>query len=150
MSVITKKLIEDKKIALRNKDKNINAIITLLLARILSANKESKELLTEAEEIAQIASELKQTRESLNEYKKAGREDLVNSTESQIKFIETYLPKQLNEEEILIEVQKVVTELGIIDLDKKAMGLIMKTINPKLKGKADGKLISKVVQEFIK
>lgn len=150
MSVITKKLIEDKKIALRNKDKNINAIITLLLARILSANKESKELLTEAEEIAQIASELKQTRESLNEYKKAGREDLVNSTESQIKFIETYLPKQLNEEEILIEVQKVVTELGIIDLDKKAMGLIMKTINPKLKGKADGKLISKVVREFIK
>ena len=151
MSTIKTKLIEDKKIALKNKDKNINAIITLLLSRLSKELKESlKESLTNEDEIAQLASELKQTKESLNEYRKAGRMDLVNSTECQIAFIESYLPKQLTEEEILVEVEKVIAELGIIDLDKKAMGIIMKTINPRLKGKADGKTISKVVQGLLK
>lgn len=149
MSAITNKLLIDKKTALKEKNEAINAVITLLLARLSKANKESKSILTEDEEIIQISSELKQTRESLSEYMKAGREDLINRTKIQIDFIETFLPKQLSKEEITEEVKKTIFELGIENPSKKDMGLIMKAVNSKLKARADGKLISEIVRGFI-
>jgi uncharacterized protein YqeY len=94
-----------------------------------------------------IVKQAKQRRDSMSEFEKAGRADLVEKEANELKILETYLPAQLSEEEIRARAQAVINELGVTDA--AGMGQVMKRLTAELKGQADGKVISQVVRQLL-
>jgi len=107
-----------------------------------------KEKLTEAEEIAILTSAVKQLRDSLEQAEKAGRDEMVTAAQAEIDLAMTYLPEQMGEDEIEKMVREVIEETEAEG--PSAMGLVMKGLMPKVKGKADGKLVKDIVQRLLK
>ena len=94
-----------------------------------------------------LGKQAKQRRDSITEFEKAGRTDLIEQEQAELAVIETYLPAQLSEEEIRTRVQAVIAEQGVTDV--KGMGLVMKHVMADLKGQADGKVVNKIVRELL-
>lgn len=93
-----------------------------------------------------LRKEVKQRKETLAEIKDSGREDLVEATQAEIDILQKYLPAELSAE----AVKKVVVEIiNAMNPEDRKMGLVMKSVMAKLRGKADGKLISTVVREIL-
>lgn len=92
-----------------------------------------------------LAKEMKSRHDSLAEFKKGGREDLVLQTQAEMDVLGNYLPKQLEEEEI----RKIVAEAILACGDDVNMGNVMRHVMPSTKGKADGKLVSDIVKEML-
>lgn len=92
-----------------------------------------------------LAKEMKSRHDSLAEFKKGGREDLVLQTQAEMDVLANYLPKQLEEEEI----RKIVAEAILACGDDVNMGNVMRHVMPSTKGKADGKLVSDIVKEML-
>ena len=136
----------EKMAALKNKDTVKNSVITMLLSAMTYLKKEVGRELTEEECLGVIQKELKQVRESLEMSK--GREDAAAELQKQIAILESYLPKQMGEEEIKAAVEAVIAKLGV-EPTMKNKGAIMKNVMAELKGKADGKLIGHVVDELL-
>lgn len=136
----------EKMAALKSKDTVKNNVITMLLSGMTYLKKEVGRELTEEECLSVIQKELKQVRESLELSK--GREDAAAELTAQIAILEGYLPKQMDEAEIKASVRRILAELGL-EATVKNKGLIMKNVMAQLKGKADGKLIGKVVNELL-
>jgi uncharacterized protein len=107
-----------------------------------------KEKLTEVEEIAVLTSAVKQLRDSLEQAEKAGRDEMVTAAQTEIDLAMTYLPEQMGEDEIEKYVREVIEEVGAED--PSSMGLVMKGLMPKVKGKADGKIVKDIVQRLLK
>ncbi|NQV88486.1 MAG: GatB/YqeY domain-containing protein, partial [Parcubacteria group bacterium] len=91
---------------------------------------------------------VKQRKDSIEQFKKGGREDLVKSEESELIILQTYLPQMMSVDEIKKVVETKKTELGITD--KSKVGLLMSAIMKELKGKADGGDVKKIVEELFK
>ncbi|MCY8317468.1 GatB/YqeY domain-containing protein, partial [Bacillus vallismortis] len=98
---------------------------------------------TEDEELTVLSRELKQRKDSLQEFSNANRLDLVDKVQKELDILEVYLPEQLSEEELLTIVNETIAEVGASS--KADMGKVMGAIMPKVKGKADGSLINKLV-----
>ena len=137
------KLNDDLKLAMKNKD-------TLRLNTIRLVKKYMQELETSVGhngeatdgEIMKIISKLvKQGRDSAEQYKNAGRADLYDEEIAQVSVLENYLPKQMTDEEIAVEIDKVMEESGSTN-----MGVLMKELNVRLAGRADGKTISRILK----
>lgn len=137
------RLNDDLKSAMKNKD-------TLRLNTIRFVKKYIQELETSAghngdatdDEVLKIISKLvKQGKDAAEQYKSAGRMDLYDVEMSQIVVLETYLPKQMSDDEISIEIDKVMMETGSTN-----MGVLMKELNIRLTGRADGKTISRILK----
>lgn len=94
-----------------------------------------------------IRRQVKQRRDSISEFAKGGRTDLIAQEEAEIAILEQYLPAQLDEAEIRARAQAIITELGA--KDPKAMGPVMKRLTADLQGQADGALVSRVVRELL-
>jgi uncharacterized protein YqeY len=94
-----------------------------------------------------IVKQAKQRRDSIAEFEKAGRADLVEKEANELKILETYLPAQLSEEEIRLRAQKVIDELGVTNAS--GTGQVMKQLMADLKGQADGKVVSQVVRQLL-
>jgi uncharacterized protein YqeY len=94
-----------------------------------------------------LSREIKQRKDSLQEFSKAGRDDLVTDLSAEIEIISQYLPVQLTEEEIKAIVTQTIQELGASS--KAEMGKVMGALLPKTKGRADGKLVNQYVQQFL-
>ncbi len=144
---LKQRLINDFKDAMKNKDVITKQTVTMVRAGILLYEKNNKVELDDAGVIDVIASELKKRRDSLAEFQKAKREDLVSQTEEEIKVLMKYLPAQLNDEEIekhVIEAIKTANAQSVKD-----MGKVMAIIMPKLKGKADGGKINQLVKKHL-
>ncbi len=103
--------------------------------------------LTDEETLAVIQKQAKQRRDSIAEYKKAGRDDLVAAEQAELTVIESYLPRQMTREEIEVVVREAADELGVSDMS--GMGPLMKHLMAELKGKADGRLVNEVVREVL-
>ncbi|WP_010097051.1 GatB/YqeY domain-containing protein [Ornithinibacillus scapharcae] len=147
MSLLTR-LNDDMKQAMKNKDKERLSVIRMLKASIQNESiKLGKSDLLEDEDLTILSRELKQRKDSLQEFKSAGREDLVEKLEMEIKIIQEYMPAQLSDEELAAIVQETIRETGASS--KKDMGKVMSAVMPKVKGKADGAAINKLVQEFL-
>ena len=95
--------------------------------------------------ISVISHQIKTRRESIVEFEKGGRDDLINKTNEEIKLLETYLPKQLDENEINAILDEAFDKVK--PTSNKDMGLIMREITPKLKGKADMSKVSSLIKE---
>lgn len=94
-----------------------------------------------------LAKEVKQRKEAMLEFEKGNRQDLVDQNKSEIEILLGYLPQQLSEEEILQIVKETATEVGANNM--KDMGKLMSAVRPKVVGKADGKLVSQIVKEYL-
>ncbi len=140
-------LVEDMKLAMKNKDKLKLSVIRMVRSALQNETLKNDGPLTEEAEITVLSRELKQRKDSLQEFEKAERDDLVQGLLSEIKVLEQYLPKQLTEVELEKVVQETITEVGATS--KKDFGKVMGAIMPKVKGKADGNLVNKLVQQHL-
>ena len=136
-------VFEQLKAAMKNKDVLAKGVLTLVKSALDAAEKEKGSALTEAEEIAVINREVKQTNQALEGAQAAGREDLIEKENAKLTLLKSFLPKQLSEEEIAAAL----TEAGVVN--GMNMGDAMKIAKPLLNGKAEGAVISKVVKSLI-
>lgn len=143
---LKKQLLTDLKAAMKAKDKVRKSTITLIRAAILQEEKDKQiDDLEDSDIEAIISKQYKQRKDSLKEFEKAGRDDLIEQTKTEMAIIEDYLPKQLSPDEIGTIVEDTIQEIGAESM--KDMGKVMKAIMPKVKGKADGKVVNQIVRE---
>ena len=146
---LKEQLTEDMKTAMKAKEegKQRLSVIRLVRGAIKQVEIDGKKELDDEGVIAIISKEVKQRRDSIEEFKKGGREDLVEQNEAEIAILMEYLPKQLSEDEVRELVKAAVAESGATTA--KEMGKVMKVLMPKVKGKADGKLVNNLVKELL-
>ncbi len=140
-------ILEDLKTAMKNQDKERLSVIRMVKGSIQMAELNKKHELSDEEVIDVITKEIKSRKDSISEFEKGDREDLIEKTQSEIDILKEYLPKQLTETEINQIIDKVFDEVK--PESSKDMGKIMKVLTPQVKGKADMGLISKIVKEKI-
>ena len=104
--------------------------------------------MTEEEEVQVILKEIKQTKESL-EMTPSDRTDMIEECKRRLAVLETFAPKMMDADEIKAVVESVLSELGITAPTAKDKGRIMKELMPKVKGKADGKLVNEIVGSYM-
>lgn len=142
------RLQEDWKNAMKSRNSFKAKTISMAKAAILLAEKSDGSQLDDESIITILSREVKQRRDAIIEYEKGNRQDLIDDTRQEIEILLEYLPQQLTEEEIRKIVEEAVNEVGATS--SKDMGKVMAVIMPKVKGRADGKLVNQIVREFIK
>lgn len=147
MSLIKDRLQEDWKAALKTKDKFTANVISTAKSAILLVEKTDNRKLEDEEVITILAKEVKQRRESMVEFEKGNRQDLVEQCKTEIEILLKYLPQQLGEEEIKQIVKESAEEVGANSI--KDMGKVMSVVRPKIVGRADGKLVSQIIKEYL-
>jgi uncharacterized protein YqeY len=130
--------------AMKAKDKDRKDTLSMLLAALKNKAIDKRADLTEEEETQVVLKEIKQTKESL-ELTPADRTDLIEDYKKRLAVLEEFAPKMMDAEEIKAIVQGVLADLGIDAPTAKDKGRIMKELMPKVKGKADGKLVNEIV-----
>lgn len=146
---LEKQIIDDMKVAMRNKDKVTLEAVRAIKSAILLAKTESgaKEELTLADEIKLLSKLKKQRADSAAIYREQNRADLAEPEEAQMAVIEKYLPAQLTEAEITEKVQAIIAQTGAQGM--KDMGKVMGMANKAMAGQADGKTISSLVKSLL-
>ncbi|MBT2677445.1 GatB/YqeY domain-containing protein [Bacillus sp. ISL-35] len=145
---LLERLNNDMKQAMKNKEKDRLTTIRMVKASLQNeAIKFGKQELSEEEELTVLSREVKQRKDSLQEFEKAGRQDLVEKIQTELKHVEVYMPQQLSEEEVTEIVKEAIAETGAAS--KADMGRVMAVLMPKVKGKADGSLVNKLVQQHL-
>lgn len=142
---LIERLNQDMKTAMKNKEKTTLSVIRMVRSSIKNKEIELKQPLTEEEALDVVTKELKQQRDSLQEFEQAGREDLAQKARDEIAVLEKYMPEQLTEAELKKIVQEAIASTGAVS--KADMGKVMKAVMPQVKGRADGKWVNRLVQE---
>ena len=140
-------LNNDIKTAMKAKDKETLSVLRMIKTAVQAAEIDKKEELNAEEELTILAREAKQRRESLTEFVKAGRDELVAKTEAEIDIVERYLPKQLSVEEVKEVIATVAEKIGATT--QKEFGKLMGAVMQELKGKADGNVIKEQVKAHL-
>jgi len=140
-------ILHDMKIALKNKDKLKLSTLRMIRAAIKNKEISKKEKLTEDEVLSIISNYLKKLEESLEIYSRAQRTEMVEKVKLEIKIIKNYLPQPLSEEEIVKIIEEVI-EANAFKAEKD-IGRLMKEVMPRLKSRADGRLINKKARELL-
>lgn len=134
--------------AMKAKDKETKETLSVLLGALKNKAIDKRADLTEEEEIQVILKEIKQTKETL-EMSPADRTDIINECKNRIAILEQYAPKMMDEAEIKAVITATLAEVGIEAPTAKDKGKIMKVLMPKVKGKADGKLVNEIFTTFL-
>ncbi|WP_027338652.1 GatB/YqeY domain-containing protein [Halonatronum saccharophilum] len=142
---LQERLLEDMKTAMKAKEKEKLSVIRMARAAIKDKEINERKDLTDQEVIEVIAKLVKQSRDSIVEYEKAGQEEKVEDLHREIEVLSEYLPEQLSEEELIAIVEETIEQVGAESMGD--MGQVMGSIMPKVKGKADGNVINKLVKE---
>lgn len=143
---LSEKLTEDMKQAMKDKDRKKLSVIRMVRASLQNeAIKLGVDTLSEEDELTILSRELKQRNESAKEFEKANRMDLVDNLNSEIEILEVYLPKQLSESELNTLIDDTMKEVNVTS--KRDFGKLMGALMPKVKGKADGSKVQKLVQD---
>ena len=142
-SALYDKLMEDMKASMKAHDmKAVNAIRGVIAkAKDITVNA-GKEMTDDAV-LSVVSKGVKQREESIAQFTAAGRSELAEAEKAELEFLRKYLPAQLSEEEVSAVVKAVIAELGATS--KKDMGRVMKEVMARVKGQADGKLVSRLV-----
>jgi len=144
---LNERLNEDMKQAMKSQDKFRLSVIRMIRSAIKNVEIDQRKTLDDSEVLDILSREIKQRRDSLLEFEKAGRDDLAVTVKEEIDVIAVYLPQQLTEEEVKEIVQQTISEVGASS--KADMGKVMSALMPKVKGRADGKLVNQVVQQSL-
>ena len=134
--------------AMKAKDKDTKETLSALLAALKNKAIDKRADLTEEEEIQVIMKEIKQTKETL-EMTPADRTDIIDECKKRLAVLEQYAPKLMDEAEIKEVIKATLAEVGIEAPTPKDKGKIMKVLMPKVKGKADGKLVNEIMMTFM-
>lgn len=146
---LKEQLTEDMKTAMKAKaaGKQRLGVIRLVRSAVRQLEIDGKTELDDAGVLAVLSKEVKQRRDSITEFKKGGREDLVQQNEEEIAILMEYLPQQLSEDEVRSLVKEAVAASGASTA--RDMGKVMKVLMPKVKGRADGKLVNDLVRGML-
>ena len=145
--MLKEKLMEDLKEAMKSKNEIKKNTVQMVRAAILQIEKD-KGIQVEDDRILEIiAKEVKTKRDAIKDFEKAERQDLIKQTNQEIEVLQQYLPKQLSREEIKVELEKIISEIGATTM--KDMGTIMKEAKAKMGASADGKTINEVAKEIM-
>lgn len=144
---INAKLNEEMVAAAKSQNK-----IRLSAVRMIKSTLHNKEIslmrpLNEAEVLQVLSSMIKQRKDSIEQFAKGGRTDLVEKEEAELKVIQEFMPAQMSEEEVDAIIKKTIEEAGAVSI--KDMGKVMKLVMPKLTGVADGKIVGEKVKAFL-
>ena len=142
--MLKEKLLEDMKISMRDKNVTRKNVIQMVRAAILQVEKDKQIELNDEQIIEIIAKESKKRKDSLPDYEKSGREDLISQINEEIEILSEYLPKPLSNEEIEKIVEEIIAEVGATSM--KDMGIVMKEAKAKIGPSADGKTINEIVK----
>ena len=142
---LSERINNDLKEAMKRKDSFRLSVIRMVKGAMQLAKPNPREELTDDDVITVISKQIKMRNDSIKEFEAAGRSDLVEQNKKEIEILNTYMPKQLSEEELTEIIDKVFEEVK--PTSQKDMGLIMKNISPLVKGKADMSLVNKLVKE---
>lgn len=134
--------------AMKNKDKERKDSLSMLLSALKNKAIDKRKDLTEAEEFEVVNKEIKQTKETM-ETSPADRADIIEQCKSRLAVYQEFAPAQMSEDEIKAVVQEVLSGLGIENPTGKDKGKVMKELMPKVKGRADGGLVNKIVGELL-
>lgn len=147
---IKDQLTEDMKQAMKDREngKLRLSVIRMVRSNIKNVEINDKKELTDDEVLAVLMKEVKMRQDSLEEFQKAGRSELVAQAEEEIKILKKYLPEALSDEELKGIVAEVVAEVGATTM--KDMGKVMPAVMARTKGRADGKRINAMVRELLK
>lgn len=139
------RIVEDIKVAMKAQDKETLAVVRMLKADIQMAELNKKDELTDDEIISIVSKQIKMRKDSIKEFEKGNRNDLIEQANSEIKILEKYLPEQLSEEEVIKIIEDVFNKVN--PASNSDMGKIMGLLNPLVKGKSDMGFVSKIVKE---
>lgn len=146
---VSVKLKDDMKQAMRDREagKFRLSVIRMVLASIKNLEIERKKALSDDEVLDVLAKEVKLRRDAAVDFKKGNRQDLVDNLEKEVAILMDYLPAQLSEEELRAIIAEAVAATQATQ--QKDMGKVMAVLMPQVKGRADGKLVSAIVKEFL-
>jgi len=144
---VSEKISADYKEALKAGEKNRVSVLRMIKSSMKYKEIEKKAPLTDEEVQAILMSSVKRAKESIEQFSKAGREDLVSKEKEEMLVVQEYLPKQLGEDDVKKIVKDLIAEEGASGA--KDTGKVMKSAMARLKGQADGKLVSKIVKELL-
>ena len=140
-------LMADMKEAMKAHDKDRLAVIRMVRGAIRQQEIDGKKELGDSDVIAVISKEVKMRKDSIEEFKKGDRQDLVEKTQAEIEVLMPYMPAQLSEAEVSELVKAAVEETGA--KTQKDMGKVMGKLMPKVKGCADGKMVNNIVRSML-
>lgn len=144
---LREKIDNDIKIALKSGAKDKLSALRLLSAALKNKQIDKRRPLTEEEVVETVRSLIKQRKDSIEQFAKGGRQDLVDKETAEITVLEVYLPRQLSREELEAMVRDAVSQTGA--QGAKDMGKVMKALIPMVGGRADGKLVSELVKQAL-
>ena len=138
---------KDIAVAMKSGDKDRLSTVRMLMSAIKYKEVDAHRELTDEETIAVISTLVKQRQDSIEQFTKGNRMDLVEKETKELEVLRTYLPPQLSETEVRDIIKKAVAETGA--QGQKDMGKLMKVVMPQVKGKADGKIVNDIVKEVL-
>ena len=144
---LKEKLMEDLKSAMKDKDTIRKNTVQMVRSAVLQVEKDNKVTLDNDGVLEIISKELKKRKDSLAEYEKSGRQDLIDGLKAEINVLLGYLPEQLSENQIEDIVKDVIKETGATSA--KEIGKVMQAVLPKVKGRADGKIVNQIVRKYL-
>ena len=139
------KILNDLKEAMKEKNKEKLSVIRMVKGAIQLEEINKKKELTDDEIIAIITKQIKTRKESIVEFEKGNRQDLIQTTASEIEILNTYMPEQMSEEEVMAIIEDAFTT--VCPTSVKDMGKLMGIISPKVRGKADLGFVNQVIRE---
>lgn len=142
------KLDQDCKAAMKEKDAVKVSVLRMVIAavKMLEIQKNIKAAL-DADVVQIVQKQIKQHKESIDQFQKGNRPDLADKEAAELKILEAYMPRQMGDEEIAAAVQAVITELGAST--RADAGKVMKAVMERLRGKADGKTVNAIVSRCL-
>ena len=143
--MLKEKLQQDIKDALKSGDSKKRMVLGMVLSAIKNKEIEKRSELGDDDTIAVIASEIKKRKDSVEQFEKGGRPELAEGERQEGEMLMAYMPEQMSDEEVKDEVKKAISSTGA--LGPKDMGKVIGAVMAKIKGKADGTLVSKIVRE---
>lgn len=144
---LANKLMDDFKSTMKNKDIIRKNTIIMVRAAIKQIEVDERREVSDEEILDIISKQVKEKRFAIEEFKKGSRDDLVSLTEAEIEILLDYLPKQLTEEEVEAIVMETIKEINATSM--KDIGLLMKTIMPKVKGRTDGNMVNRAIKKVL-
>ncbi len=145
--MLKEKLMEDLKQSMKDKNVVRKNVVQMVRAAILQVEKDNGIEIEDNKILDIIAKEVKKRKDSLADFEKAEREDLISQAKEEIAILEEYLPKQLTKEELTEKVKEIIEKTGATSM--KDMGKVMKACKEEIGASADGKAINEVVKEIL-
>lgn len=144
---LKERLADDLKSAMKEKNVIRKNVVQMVRAAVLQVEKDNRVTLDDEGVLEVIAKQMKQRRDSLPDYEKSGRDDLIAELKAEMDVLAEYLPQQLTREELYVIVEEAVKATGASSM--KDMGKIMAAVMPQTKGRADGKVINEIAKELL-